>query len=158
MPDDNFYEGYSLWHTFGYGPQGEVDRARKALASLGYDSSDCAIRELLELTRDLHRLVKAECQDQVVALRDRSKRLVIAGQAPPFDVSLAIQLASVILLAAQTGVLVLDYLRKQRSSSFENSDILEAAFKKLSIKKDTHDLIVEKTERWRILHKKKGRK
>ena len=158
QPPDDLYEDYSLWHTFGYGPEGEIERARKELASLGYDTSEDNIRELLELTRDLQRLVKVDCQDEVSGLSKVSKKLVVVGETPPFDVSLAISLAGVLLLAAQTGISALEYLQKRKSDSLENREILRSAMQKLLQKKSARDLIIEKTERWRISYRNEKKK
>lgn len=156
-PDDDFYEGYSLWQNFGYGPPGEVARAQKELLSLGYETSIDATKELLELTRTLHKLVKNECQEEIAESRASSKRLIIAGTSPPFDVSLAFSIVNLILLAAQAGVSVADYLSKRGQSKSDQSKILESAVKKLLAKKDSRDLIVEKTERWHVSYRQAGK-
>lgn len=155
QPPDNFYEGYSLWETFGYGPEGEINRARKLLSSLGYEQNEYAVKELLELTKQLHELVRAECRTEIEQGQEASKKLRIAGEATPIDVWLAIAIANVILTAAQTGVSVLQLIQSRRLSAMENAEIIEEAIKKLSGQKKANDLIVEKTERWRVSYRKK---
>lgn len=156
-PDDTFYEGYSLWEDFGYGPPGEVARARKELSFLGYQASNDATKEFLELTRELYGFVRVECQQEVSKYQAASKKLVVAGGSPPFDVALAFAIAKLIIgaasvafSAAKASASILDYLRRKNPTGFEQPEILERAVKKLLAKKNVRDLIVERTERWRI--------
>jgi hypothetical protein len=88
-PPDNFYKGYSLWENFGYGPSGELKRAKTLLSSLGYTENEEAVKEFLQLTKQLHEYVKAECQEEIAQGHGVSKKLKITGEAPPFDVWLA---------------------------------------------------------------------
>lgn len=147
QPPDNFYEGYSLWENFGYGPNGELKRAKKLLSSLGYAEDEEATKELLELTKQLHEYVKAECQTEIDQGRALSKQLKIAGDAPPFDVWLAIAITNIILTAAQTGISVLQYIESRKLSEMDNPEIVKRAIRKLSGQKKANDLIIEKTER-----------
>jgi len=155
QPPDNFYEGYSLWENFGYGPSGELKRAKKLLSSLGYTENEEAVKELLQLTKQLHEYVKAECQEEIEQGHDVSKKLKITGEAPPFDVWIAIAIANIILTAAQTGISVLQFIESRRLSGVDNPEIVKAAIKKLCTQKKANELIVEKTERWRVSYRKK---
>jgi hypothetical protein len=155
QPADNFYEGYSLWQTLGYGPQGEIERAKKVLSNLGYDASETETKEFLELTKDLQELVKTECQEEISALQHISKKSIIVGDTPPLDLSLAMSIAELILLAASVGVSVLDYLHNKSKSTVDNKQVFDSALKKLCSKKDANEMIVEKTERWRVSFRKK---
>jgi hypothetical protein len=154
-PPDNFYEGYSLWENLGYGPDGELNRARKLLSSLGYRENEEAVKDLLEMTKRLHEYVKTECQEEVQLGIEAGKKLKIAGESPPFDIWLAMAIANIILAAAQTGISVLQFIENRKLNKTDNPDIVRAAIKKLSSRKDANELIVEKTERWRVTYRKK---
>jgi hypothetical protein len=156
QPPDNFYEGYSLWETFGYGPDGEIKRAKELLSSLGYEPTDEAVRELLELTQQLHILVKEDCKEEIEQGNRISKKLKIVGDSPPFDVWLAIAIANLLLTAAQTGISVLGLIQSRRATETENLQVVKEAIKKLSKQTKANDLIIERTERWRISYRKKG--
>jgi len=67
FPPDNFYNGYSLYQHFGYGPEGELNLTRNILQKEGYPATINLIKETLELTRDLAGKIQEICESEVKA-------------------------------------------------------------------------------------------
>ena len=64
VPDDNFYQGYSLLTHLIYGSDGERDSIDKTLENLGVEKSDGNAQALANLMRDCYLLLHQDKYSQ----------------------------------------------------------------------------------------------
>lgn len=145
FPPDNFYNGYSLYQHFGYGPEGELNLTRNILQKEGYPASINLIKETLELTRDLAGKIQETCESEVKAYEKITKRAFIVGGVVPSHIQIAKAIVIRILrLATEKTKSLWD-----RLTTSEEERIIIKIVDKLKVDKETDEIIVKSIENYR---------
>jgi hypothetical protein len=88
-PEDNFYNGYSLYHYFGYGPEGELNLTANMLQKEGFPDDPDLVKATLELTRDLSNKILRDCKPEIREYEVITKRKIVVGGVIPAHIQLA---------------------------------------------------------------------
>lgn len=145
VPPDDFYNGYSLYQHFGYGPEGEFNLTRNILRQEGYPAEVNLIKETLELTRDLANKIQEACVTEIEAYEKATRRAYIAGGIVPAHVQIAKAVVIRILkLAAGKIEALID-----RLTTSEDERIISKIIDKLETDEETREIIVKSTRTYR---------
>lgn len=153
-PPDDFYDGYSLYQHFGYGPEGEFNLTKYILLKEGYPADVSLIKETLELTRDLANEIIKTCEVEVHDY-ERSLRmsLVVAGAVPAHVQIAKAIIIRILKLAAGKIKTVVDKL-----TTSEEERIIIKIVDKLKASDKTNEIIVERTENYRKTYRVKKKR
>ena len=142
---DNFYNGYSLYQHFGYGPEGEFNLTKNALQKEGYPTNVELIKETLELTNDLASTIRDMCENEIKAYEESTRRAFIAGGVVPAHIQIAKAIVIRILkLAAGKIKSIID-----RLTTSEDERIITRIIDKLETDEKTREIIVKSIETYR---------
>ena len=145
FPPDDFYNGYSLYQHFGYGPEGELNLTNNMLQKEGYPTDIDVIKETLELTRDLANKIQETCKSEIKVYEKITRRAFIVGGVVPSHVQIAKAIVIRILkLAAGKIKSLLDKL-----TTSEEERIIIKIVDKLKADKKTDEVIIKSTKTYR---------
>jgi len=145
LPPDDFYNGYSLYQYFGYGPEGEFNLTKNILQKEGYLANANQVKETLELTRILARRIQLNCDDEIRLYEKAMRRAFVVGGVVPSHIQIAKAIVVRILkLAAGKVKSLLD-----RLTTSEEERIVMKVIDKLKMNEETHEIIVKSVETYR---------
>lgn len=153
VPPDDFYEGYSLYQQFGYGPEGEFNITRNILQTEGYPIKADQIKKTLELTRDLATKIQETCEAEVDAYEKATRRAYIVGGVVPAHIQIA--KAVVIRVLRLAAGKIKSILEKLTTS--EDERIIIKIIEKLGTDEETKGLIVKSTKTYHKTYRIKKR-
>jgi len=145
LPPDDFYDGYSLYQHFGYGPEGELNLTSNMLRNEGYPVDSDTIKETLELTRELANRIQKTCRGEIRIYEKLTRSMLIVGGSVPAHVQIAKAIIIRILkLAAGKIESLVDKL-----TTSEDERIITKIVDKLKVDEETNEFIVKSTETYR---------
>jgi len=145
FPPDDFYDGYSLYQHFGYGPEGELNLTSNMLRIEGYSADINLVMETLELTRDLASEIQETCKSELEIYEKIMKRAFLVGGVVPSHIQIAKAIVIRILkLAAGKIKSLLD-----RLTASEEERIINKIISKLETNEETNEIIVKSIETYR---------
>ena len=139
IPPDDFYNGYSLYQHFGYGPEGELNLTINMLQKEGYPTDNSLAKETLELTRELVYKIQEICETEIEEYAKMAKTNLLVGGVVPFDVQIA--KAMVIRLLQWAAGKTKSIMNKLTTS--EEERILNRAIDKLQADEETNEIIIK---------------
>jgi hypothetical protein len=139
IPPDNFYEGYSLYQHFGYGPEGEYNLTLNLLQKEGYPTDNILVKETLELTKELVYKIQELCETEIQEYAKMSKTNLLVGGTVPFPVLIAKAIIKRLLEwgAGKTKSLI------NKLTTSEEERILNRAIEKLQTDEETNEIILK---------------
>lgn len=145
FPPDDFYDGYSLYQHFGYGPEGELNLTSSILQQEGYPTDIKIIKETLELTRDLASKIQETCENEITAYERITRgALVVGGIVPPHVQIAKAIVVRILKLAAGKIKFLWDRLKTS-----EDERIITKIIDKLKSDDETDEIIVKRIETYR---------
>jgi len=157
FPPDDFYEGYSLYHHFGYGPEEELNITSYMLRKEGYPVDIDIVRATLELTRDLANKIQKTCKSEIATYEERTRVALVVGGVVPAPVQIAKAIVIRILKMAAGKIRSLT----DKLTTSEDERIITKVVEKLKVDNHTNEIIVKRTESYSKTYriaKKRGRK
>lgn len=145
FPPDDFYNGYSLYQHFGYGPEGELNLTNNMLQREGYIADINLIKETLELTRDLANKIQETCKSELNLYEETTRRAFIVGGVVPSHVQIAKAIVIRILKLAAGKIKSL----MVRLTTSEEERIINKIVDKLKADEKTDEFIVRSIETYR---------
>jgi len=145
FPPDDFYDGYSLYQHFGYGPEGELNLISNMLQKEGYPADINVIKETLELTRDLANKIQETCESEIKTYEKITRKAFIVGGVVPSHVQIAKAIVIRILKLAAGKIKSL----WDRLTTLEEERIITKIVDKLKVDEKTDEIIVKSIKTYR---------
>ena len=149
IPPDDLYKGYSLYHHFGYGPEGELNLTINMLQKEGYPTDNSLAKETLELTRDLVYKIQELCETEIEEYARIAKTNLLVGGAIPFDVQIA---KAVIIRFLQWATGKIKSMTKKLTTS-EEERIINRVIDKLRTDEETNEIIIKRKKTYQETYK-----